>query len=75
MGESPNRYPNKTMTAQTTGELIIEARNEIWEAINTLKAAGDHGNADALVLEAARCGDHFDWLTLREEAVEMAAAA
>ena len=64
-----------TRTTKTTGELINEARTEIWEAIDTLKAAGDHGNADALILEAARCGDHLEWLTLREEAVEMAAAA
>ncbi len=60
---------------KTINEVINEARTEIWAAINTIKATGDYGNADALILEAAACGEMADWLQLREEAVEMAAAA
>jgi len=53
----------------TEHELLIEARNEVWEVINQLKAEGDYGNADSLILEAARCGGHMDWLMLREDAL------
>jgi hypothetical protein len=60
-------------TAITAGQIINECRSEIWESINTLKAQKDFGNADSLVLEAARCGDVHDWMCLREEALMMAA--
>ena len=61
------------MNNATTPSLIIDAcRSEIWAAIDSLRAAKDYGNADSLTLEAARCGDMYDWMNLREEALLMA---
>ena len=60
-------------TPITPGQVINECRSEIWESINILKAEKQFGNADSLILEAARCGDVYDWMNLREEALMMAA--
>jgi len=57
------------MTAQTPAELIKEARNEIWEIAQQLKDQGDHREGNDLIIRMAACGDHFDWMDLREEAL------
>jgi hypothetical protein len=60
-------------TKTTPGQIINECRFDIWRAIYKLNEVKDYGNADSLILEAARCGDMHEWMSLREEALAMVA--
>lgn len=57
-----------TMTSDIP-TLINEARTEIWEIAQQLKDKGDRREGNDLIIRMAACGDHFDWLELREEAL------
>jgi hypothetical protein len=62
------------MASQTTpSQIINDCRSDIWQAIFKLNEVKDYGNADSLILEAARCGDMHEWMSLREEALVMVA--